>query len=417
MTDLTLAPETKAASGGEVGAAFSEFMSAFESFKETNDQRLVEIERRSSADVVTLDRLDRISAALDAQKARVDDLVLKGRRPALSPDAPRSDALAIAHKSAFHAYVRRGQEEGLKALEAKALSTTVGADGGYLVPTETEAAIMMRLAKVSPIRRIAGNRAVSGSSYRKPFSITGPATGWVAETAARPETTAPVLAELAFPTTELYAMPAATPALIDDAAVDIDQWIAEEVETAFAEQEGAAFVSGSGTNRPKGFLSYTAVADASWSWGNLGYIATGVAGGFPAANPSDILVDLIYSLRAGYRQNGTFVMNRKVQASIRKMKDADGNYLWTPPATPGADAMLMNFPVVDAEDMPDIASGSLSVTFGDFRRGYLVVDRAGVNVLRDPYSSKPYVLFYTTKRVGGGVQDFSAIKLLKFSAS
>lgn len=417
MTDLSCAPETKAAAGSEVGAAFSEFMTAFESFKEANDTRLAEIERRSSADVVTLDRLDRISAALDVQKARVDDLVLKGRRPALAPETGRSEAGMLAHKAAFHAYVRRGQEEGLKALEAKALSTTVGADGGYLVPAETETVIMRRLAKVSPIRRIAGNRQVSGSSYRKPFSITGPATGWVAETAARPETTAPVLAELAFPTTELYAMPAATPALIDDAAVDIDQWIAEEVEQAFAEQEGTAFVSGSGTNRPKGFLAYTAVADSSWSWGNLGYVATGLAGSFPAANPSDILVDLVYTLKAGFRQNATFVMNRKVQATIRKMKDADGNYLWTPPATPGADAMLMNFPVVEAEDMPDIASGSLSVAFGDFRRGYLVVDRAGVNVLRDPYSSKPYVLFYTTKRVGGGVQDFDAIKLLKFSAS
>jgi HK97 family phage major capsid protein len=149
----------------------------------------------------------------------------------------------------------------------------------------------------------------------------------------------------------------------------------------------------------------------------MGYLATGVDGAWPASNPSDILVDLVYAVRAGYRQNGAFVMNRKVQAAVRKFKDSTGHYLWQPPALAGGRASLMTFPVVEAEDMPDIGSGALSVAFGDFRRGYLIVDRQGVRVLRDPYSAKPYVLFYTTKRVGGGVQDFDAIKLLKFAAS
>jgi HK97 family phage major capsid protein len=216
---------------------------------------------------------------------------------------------------------------------------------------------------------------------------------------------------------ELYAMPAATASLLDDAVVDLDQWISGEVEAAFAEQEGAAFVSGDGTSKPKGFLSETQVAESAWAWGKIGYTLTGVAGDWPASDASDVLIDTIYALKAGYRQNANWVMNRKTQAAIRKMKDGDGNYLWQPPASPGSRAMLMGFSLVEAEDMPDIDEDETPIAFGDFSRGYLVVDRAGVRVLRDPYSAKPYVLFYITKRVGGGVQDFDAIKLLKFGTA
>ena len=212
-------------------------------------------------------------------------------------------------------------------------------------------------------------------------------------------------------------MPAATATLLEDSAVNIDEWLAGEVDQVFAEQEGLAFVSGDGVNKPKGFLSYTNVAQASWSWGNIGTIASGAAGAFPASNPSDVLIDLVYALKAGYRQNGVFVMNRKTQAEVRKFKDSAGNYLWQPPVQANGHATLMTFPLIEAEDMPNIAANSYSVAFGDFRRGYLIVDRQGVRVLRDPFSAKPYVLFYTTKRVGGGVQDFDAIKLLKFAAS
>ncbi|WP_334175003.1 phage major capsid protein [Pseudoxanthobacter sp.] len=419
--DSTAAREVKAAvrpgDNGDPAAAFESFMSAFDSFREANDRRLGEIERRSAADVLTLEKLDRLDAALDEHKRRLDTMTLKAGRPAMAApggtdDEARRRAQAREEKAAFAAYVRTGQ---MTVPEGKSLagSTT---EGGYLVPAETEQAIMRRLAAVSPIRRLAGNRQVSSAVYRKPYAVGAPAVGWAAETAVRPETATPALAELSYPTMELYAMPAASGALIDDAVVDIDQWIAEEVETAFAEQEGAAFVTGDGVARPKGFLAYDTVADSAWTWGKLGYLTTGAAGGFAAASPSDVLVDLVYSLKAGYRQNASFVMNRKTQATIRKMKDADGNYLWAPPAAPGADATLMNFPLAEAEEMPAMAADSLSLAFGDFARGYLVVDRAGVRVLRDPYSAKPYVLFYTTKRVGGGVQDFAAIKLLKFAA-
>ena len=408
------APETKAAGDpSDIAEAFGDFMSTFEAFREENDQRLAEIERRG-ADALTVEKVERISKALDEQKRALDGLALKRMRPQLGHDG---QALPSEHKQAFDAYMRSGDERAIRGLDTKAMSYGSGPDGGYLVPDETEAAIGKRLATLSPIRSIASVRQVSSAVLKKPFSVSGPAVGWVAETAARPQTAANTLAELQFPTMELYAMPAATASLLDDAVVDLDQWISSEVEAAFAEQEGTAFVTGNGTNKPKGFLDYTKVAEAGWVWGQIGYIATGVSGALPASNASDVLIDTVYALKAGYRQNATWVMNRKVQASIRKLKDADGNYLWQPPAAPGSRAMLMGFPLVEAEDMPNAAADATPIAFGDFSRGYLVVDRTGVRVLRDPYTAKPYVLFYTTKRVGGGVQDFDAIKLLKYGTT
>lgn len=389
---------------------------AFSAFKEANDERLAQIETRMGADVVTEEKLARIDQALDETKGRLDRLALDLARPRIGGAAP-ADQTEREHKSAFNTYMRAGEANGLKALEAKAMSRTSGADGGYLVPVPAEKEILRRLAKLSPIRAIASVQEISTQSLRRAYSTTGPAAGWVAEADPRPQTSNQQIADMTFPAMEIYAMPAATQALLDDAVVDIEQWIAEEVQVAFAEQEGAAFVSGDGVNKPKGFLSYTTVADASWSWGNIGYIATGVAGAFAATNPSDALFNLVYALRAGYRQNGKFVMGRRAQSLVRQFKTTTGDYLWAPPVSADGAASLMNFPVVEAEDMPDPAASSLSIAFGDFERGYVVVDRVGIRVLRDPYSAKPYVLFYTTKRVGGGVQNFEAIKLLKFSVS
>lgn len=403
--------------GGDIAAEFDEFMQAFEAFKATNDERLASIEKRVPADIVTTDKLDRINRALDEHKRCVEDLTRKSSRPPLgvSGGAARS-GIALQHKDAFETYVRKGEGANLRDLEGKALSVGSDPDGGYLIPEETETTVNAALKDISPLRAIAGVRQVSSSVYKRPFAVSGPGTGWIGETAARVETATPTLAELSFPTMELYAMPAATSSLLDDSAVNIDEWLAEEVRIAFAEQEGQAFVTGDGVNKPKGFLSYTTVDNASWTWGNVGTLSTGVAGDFAASNPSDVLIDLVYAVRSGYRANAHFVMNRSTQAEIRKMKDGDGNYFWQPAARPGEAPTLLGFPVAEAEDMPDIAADALAVAFGDFRRGYLIVDRVGIRVLRDPYSAKPYVLFYTTKRVGGGIQDFDAIKVLKFGA-
>ncbi|HVV94716.1 MAG TPA: phage major capsid protein [Hyphomicrobiales bacterium] len=418
-TTIPVAPEVKAAQAwpGAEADAYDAFARAFEAYRDANDQRLAEIEARLAPDVLTEEKLTRIDAALDRHKQVLDELALKARRPALGDAEARVGAQARERKAAFEAYVRRGDASAMLRLDTKAMSVGSGPDGGYLVPDETAREIGTRLSELSPIRAIAGVQTISAAVFKKPFATDGFAAGWVGETASRPQTDTPTLAELQFPAMELYAMPAATQALLDDNAVDLDQWIASEVETAFAAQETTAFVSGDGTNKPTGFLAATTVAEASWTWGKLGYVATGADGAFAGSNPSDVLIDLVYALKAGYRQNARFVMNRRTQAAIRKLKDGDGNYLWLPPAQSGGAATVLGFPVTEAEDMPDVGSGALAVAFGDFRRGYLVLDRLGVRVLRDPYSAKPYVLFYTTKRVGGGIQDYDAIKLLKFSAS
>ncbi|MDQ0506553.1 phage major capsid protein [Xanthobacter agilis] len=418
MPNSVHAPEVKVASaefaGPEARAAVADFLSAFEAYKAANDTRLAEMERRG-VDGLTTDQIARIDAALDAHQARLDALVTKARRPALG--APERTVAASAHAGAFDTYVRHGEAGGLKALEAKALSSGSGVDGGYLVPLEIESEIGRRLSALSPIRAVSSVRTIGGGSYRKPFMTSGPVSGWAAETAARAQTDSPVLAALDFPAMELYAMPAATQALLDDAQVNVEEWLAEEVDTVFAAQEGAAFVSGDGVAKPQGFLSATKVAESAWAWGKVGYVASGAAGGFPAAEGGDRLIDLVYALKGGYRQNATFVMNRRTQSAVRKLKDENGNYLWAPPPVAGQGASLMGFPVVESEDMPDIAADAFPIAFGDFRRFYLVVDRTGLRVLRDPFSAKPYVLFYTTKRVGGGIMDFDAAKLLKFAAA
>ena len=408
--------DTAPATYYRISAALDDLMDSFREYKSVNDQRLTELEKRGAADVVTEEKLARVDKALDDQRKVIDHLILKGKivRPGETP--------ADAHKAAFAAYVRKGDVakltglEGL-AIEGKALSVGSEADGGYLVPEATERAVMTALADHSPIRGISGHITISSSLYKRPFAISGANAGWVGETEERPQTAGPRLAELSFPTRELYAMPAATVQLLDDAAVDVESWLADEVRLAFAQQEGTAFVTGDGETAPKGFLSYPAVADEDWSWGNLGYLATGVDGGFDPDASADVLIDLVFSLKAGYRRNARFVMNRLTQSAIRKLKDGDGNYLWQPSLTAGLQPTLLGYPITECDHLPDMAPGSLSLAFGDFARGYLVVDRAGIHALRDPFTAKPYVVFYTTKRVGGGVQDFNAIKLLKFSAN
>jgi len=340
------APEHKsgiAASRGE----HDQIMQMFEEFKATNDERLASFGHR--ADVLLEEKVDCINGALDAQMKRIDELALKSARPSLDGTRARhSDNTAREHKSAFDTYVRSGEASALRQIETKAMSAGSNADGGYLVPSELEHEIGQRLAAISPIRAIASVREISGGIYKKPFMTAGPATGWVGETDSRSQTTSPTLDALSFPAMELYAMPAATATLLDDSAVNIDEWIASEVELTFAVQEGAAFVNGDGSSKPKGFLNYDTVANASWVWGKLGTIATGTSAAFPDTDPSDVLVDTIYALKAGYRQNGTFVMNRKTQAMIRKFKDTGGAYLWQPPAQAGGRASLMTFPLVEA---------------------------------------------------------------------
>jgi HK97 family phage major capsid protein len=398
--------ETKAAPADGAGDAL---MRAFEEFKAANDARLDALERKRG-DVLLEEKVDRIDRAMAEQKSLIERAALAGRRPGLAADPAVSE-----HKSAWHSYLRRGDVSALAQFEAKALSVGSDPDGGYVAPPELDRMIESRLKQVSPMRSIATVRTTSANVFKKPISLTAAGTGWVAETGARTQTDTPTLALIEFPTSELYANLAATQTLLDDSFVNLEDWIAGEVEEAFAGQERAAFVNGDGDNKPRGFLDYDMIAEASHAWEKIGYIATGVDGGFAVSDPVDDLIDLIYTPKPQFRQNARFVMNRKTVSAVRKLKDGDGHYVWTPDDAGGA--TLLGYPITEIEDMPDIAADSFSIAFGDFARGYLIVDRAGVRVLRDPYSAKPYVLFYVTKRVGGGVQNFDAIKALKFGES
>ncbi|OYU78646.1 MAG: phage major capsid protein [Alphaproteobacteria bacterium PA3] len=406
--------ETKMTQSPEVRAAQNELMSAFEAFRSANDQRLAEIEQKSSADVLLEEKVDRIDRGLTRAQASLDRLSLAGLRPGTQPVA---DLNRQESKAAWAGFMRRGDESALAAIEAKSLSAGVATDGGHVAPPEVQATIDRRIIASSPMRRLASIRTTSANIFRKPIAISAPAVGWVGETGARAETATPSLDLLSFPMGEIYAMAAATQTLLDDALLDMDQWLAGEIAESFSSAESIAFISGDGANKPKGLLAYTAAPDATATWGQLGYLASGVAGAFPTANPVDKLVDLTYAPKTPYRANASFLMNRRTVGLVRKFKDSAGQYIWQPSLVAGQPATLLGFPVVECEDMPDVSASGLAIAFGDFEKGYLIVDRADVRVLRDPYTNKPFVMFYVTKRLGGGMQNFDAIKLLKFTVS
>jgi HK97 family phage major capsid protein len=352
-------------------------------------------------------KADPLAAAFEGQVAASAAI----SRPALSG----STALTDPAKAAFvNGYLRRGQE-----VELKSFSGVTAVDGGYAVPKEIDATIDATLKGISPIRAIANVVQVGSAGYRKLVTQNGVASGWAAENAVRTETTTPVFNEIVPSFGDLYANPAATQAMLDDAQFDVEGWLADEIATEFAKAEGSAFINGNGTNKPKGFLTNPTAAtpDTTRAFGTLQYLPSGAAGAFVASNPESKLVDLVHSLRAPYRQGAVWVMNATTLATIRKFKTADGAFIWQAGLAAGQPDTLLGYPVVEAEDMPDIGANSLSIAFGNFKAGYLIAERAETTILRDPFSNKPYVHFYATKRLGGAVSNSEAIKLMKFAAS
>ncbi len=311
-------------------------------------------------------------------------------------------------------YLRQGNDQ-----EIKSLTGARGSDGGYAVPRHIDAMIGKTLTDISPIRSLATVVQTGSSGYRKLVTNGGTPSGWVSERAARPETNTPKFNEISPPTGELYANPAASQAMLDDAAFDVQNWLTDEIAREFARAEGSAFVNGSGVNQPRGFLNeaISDAEDADRNFGTLQYIATGSDGDFGSDNPQDHIIDLVHSLGASYRQGAAFVMNSSTLAHIRKFKTSDGAFLWHPSLAAGQPDTLLGYPVVEAEDMPDVAANSLSIAFGNFRNGYLIAERNATQILRDPFTNKPFVHFYAAKRIGGQVMNSEAIKLLKFSAS
>jgi HK97 family phage major capsid protein len=426
----------------EQKTAFGGLEKVLADFRAANDTAL-----KAKADVVVSEQVDKINAAVDEvrttvkasdtaiQKISAEIDKLNEKQAALTVSGgngggkvdPRTQGEGYAaYAKAFDTYFRRGEgavggEHALRQMEVKA-AMTVGSDpdGGYTVLPEIEQNIDEVVKEISPMRDLATVRQIGTAEYKKLVNQHGTASGWVGEVDSRAQTAGANLAELKFPIFEMYAMPAASQSLLDDSFMDIATWLAGEVQLEFAQKEGVAFISGDGVLKPAGFIGgYPIVADSAYVWGKIGYTPTGAAGAFNiASNPADPLIDIYHSLKTLYRNNSTWTANRKTLGAIRKLKDGQGNYLLNMVLRPeGFVEEIIGRNAVEMPDMPDIAANSMSVAIGDFKRGYLVIDRVGIRVLRDPFTAKPYVLFYTTKRVGGGVQDFDAIKLLKFAAS
>ncbi len=361
-----------------------------------------------------------VSTRLAALEDKSKSIEIKIARPGMGANgAVGTLPEDVEHKAAFNSFLRKGAEDGLADLEAKALNITTPGDGGYALPREIDSQIASLLRNRNTVRSIAAVVQVGSQDYRKLISLHGAAASWVGESTARPTTATPELAEISPPIGELYANPSASQRALDDLFFDVEAWLLNELDEQFSITEGTAFVSGDGTNKPKGFLAGptpVTTADASRAFGTLQMIKTGVAAGFTAVSsttsPIDDLISTVMALRPDYRANGTWVMNGTTLERIRKFKDADGRFVWEPSTQAGQPSKLLGYPVLESADMPDVAADTFPIAFGDFKRGYMVVDRVGTRILRDPFSNKPFTSFYATKRVGGSLVDTNAIKLL-----
>lgn len=388
----------------DVKALVAELNTAFAAFKTEHDKQLADV-KQGTADALQALKVDKINADIARLQTSIDEanIALAARGHVGGADGPRDPE----YTKAFTAFVRKGDVQA-------ALSAGSNPDGGYTAPTEWDRTITDKLKLVSPMRQLCRVQQVSVGAFSKLFNQRGTASGWVGEADARPATGTSQFGTLTYAANELYANPTATQQILDDSLIDLATWIGDEVQIEFAQQEGKAFVSGDGAKKPNGLLTYATGGTnaAVHPFGAVGAVNSGAA----ALITADGILNLIYSLPSAFVGNATLICNRKTLGALRLLKDSQNRYLWQPSYAAGQPSTLAGFPVVEVNDMPDVAANSLSVAFGDFQQGYLIVDRVGIRVLRDPFSSKPNVQFYTTKRVGGGLLNPEALKVLQTAA-
>lgn len=391
----------------DVEQVAQELQAKFDAFKEKNDKRLEAVEQEKGKLAVEVENLNGKLSELDELKSALEEELKQVKRP---DGGPQSKA-ASEHKTAFIGFMRKGKDDGLRELERKALQVGVDEDGGYAVPEELDRTILNLLKDEVVMRQEATTITVGGANYKKLVNLGGTASGWVGETDARPETDASKLGQIEPFMGEIYGNPQATQTMLDDAFFNVEDWINSELAIEFAEQEEIAFTSGNGTKKPKGFLAYASTLDPdkTRAFGTLQHILSGAAAGVTA----DAIIKLVYTLRKVHRNGAKFMMNNNSLFAIRILKDSEGNYLWRPGLELGQPSSLAGYGVAENEQMPDIAADAKAIAFGNFKRGYTIVDRIGTRILRDPYTKKPFVGFYTTKRTGGMLVDSQAIKLLQ----
>jgi len=397
---------------------FEELKALFEQFKKANDERLAQIEAKGHADPLLESKVDKMNAGiteLEAKiQARCDEIEAKANRPGAGMTA--EEKAKAEYTTAFNAFMRKGDFQA-------ALSVGSDPDGGYSVPIEIDTEILQLERNAVTMRQLATVRTLGTPNYTKLVNKGGASSGWVGETDARPETTTPQLAALTPFWGEIYANPGATQQMLDDSSFNVESWLADEVYMEFAAQENAKFWAGTGILGPKGPLAYAmaTTADKTRAFGTLQYVKTGAAAAFATAtasvSPADALIDMQQSLKTAFRNGAVWAMNSTTVGVVRKFKDAvNGEYIWRPGLLEGQPATLLGKPIVEDEEIPDIGANKFPALYGNFKRGYTICDRIGTRVLRDPYTNKPYVMFYTTKRVGGFVTDSNAIKILKCEA-
>lgn len=414
---LAVRADAGAPTGAEIKALIDGVNRTFEEFKASHQQQLAEL-KKGLADAVTAEKVEKINAAITEQKKELDEAV----RSIAALNLGGSGDGKITPEMRQH----REQFQGFMRGKVQAAVTTYSDPaGGFLAPPTLDLAVTRIVSQTVAMRRLAQVMPIGTSSYLKFKSLGGATSGWAGENetgaTGRPETNTPTLSRMEFTPEEIYAEPYATQVALDDMAIDVEAWLASEVALEFAEEEGSAFISGNGVKKPRGLLSYTTVANASYAWGSIGYIASGDASAFIAASssagPADCFLDTIYALKPGYRANASWLVNDLTAARMRKFRDGDGNYLWQPVTVAGQPSLFMGYPVETDDNMPDVGTDRFPIAFGDFRQAYLVVDRIGMRVLRNPFKTNGLVAFYSTKRVGGGVQNFEAVKLIKNATS
>lgn len=391
----------------DVEQVAQELQAKFDAFKEKNDKRLEAVEQEKGKLAGEVENLNGKLSELDELKSALEEELKQVKRPAGGPQSKAESE----HKTAFIGFMRKGKDDGLRELERKALQVGVDEDGGYAVPEELDRTILNLLKDEVVMRQEATTITVGGANYKKLVNLGDTASGWVGETDARPETDASKLGQIEPFMGEIYGNPQATQTMLDDAFFNVEDWINSELAIEFAEQEEIAFTSGNGTKKPKGFLAYASTLDPdkTRAFGTLQHILSGAAAGVTA----DAIIKLVYTLRKVHRNGAKFMMNNNSLFAIRILKDSEGNYLWRPGLELGQPSSLAGYGVAENEQMPDIAADAKAIAFGNFKRGYTIVDRIGTRILRDPYTKKPFVGFYTTKRTGGMLVDSQAIKLLQ----
>lgn len=379
----------------------------WENYKSVNNEILNSIEEKGSADPLLNQQLMKMNEEIDSYKSRLDLLETSVARPFVGNDGYLNNEYC-EHKTAFKNYLRSGNEQNLSKIEKKSLSSMADQDGGYLISSQISKHINKVLEEISPMRKLSSNEQISSSSLDIIEDYDKAQAGWVTETSLRDETDTPKINKRKIPVFELYAQPAATQKLIDDSFVDIEKWLAEKLTNSFAKLENHSFIHGDGVNCPRGILTY---ADGQ-EWGQIEQIKSISDKGID----QDSIFSLYFALKNQYTNNASFLMNRSTIHAIRTLKDkTTGRYLWNPSLAAENPDTLMGLPIYESLEMPVVEKGKLSIALADFKASYKIVDRAGIRVMRDPYTYKPFVKFYTTKRVGGDVINFEAIKLLKIA--